>query len=573
MPTLDKLTFDDIGKAPKLKEISFDDIGTAPQLSFEPTGEGLFQKEYSETAQRLGLNPNPDDPRHFYDYRTLFRETGSLGVGPKKHFPSKFKLLGHPNLIVDGKDTRTGEIATQELREQNILARKTVLNEPIGQGLQADFIQTPEIADPQDITFPKQEPPIQERPQGLSVVSSTPILPDEFTPQQTQKPTIPSREFQGVANEFVRALGRGSLNIGSGLLNTFAKVGEASIFDVEKIDDLADKARQASQSPKFQPGTDGGVKGFVANAVGDALPFMAAVIAATLTTGPVGGFGVAFAVEGSNAYEDAIDSGAEESQAEIEGFVVGSINAALELLQVERVLKFAKIGKGSIKEIAKAAKAKAVKKIAQLAGKFGKEAIKTSITEGIQEALQETTSVLAPGITGRELPTGEEAVRRIGQAALGGAVAGPVLGGAGAITTAAISPKEAAGVAIPETQPVTAKPQAAKPPTTAITPAPTAKKPSAIPEKVAKPLPAKEVTAEKPEVEVSLETISKQIDTIFTEKETTPAEKIAKLDQVEEQISKLPDGKEKTAAKEAIEGVIVELERKLPMCSSPPCPN
>ncbi len=89
--------------------------------------EELFRQEYSKTAKRLGLNPNPDDPRHFYNYRALFKETGSLSEGSQKHFPSKFKLLGHPNLIVDGKDTRTGKPATQKLREQNVEARKSIL--------------------------------------------------------------------------------------------------------------------------------------------------------------------------------------------------------------------------------------------------------------------------------------------------------------------------------------------------------------------------------------------------------------------------------------------------------------
>ena len=87
--------------------------------SLTPQEEGSFKAEFAKVAEDLNLSDNPDDPLHFYDYRGLFKETGGLGVGPQKHFPSKFKLLGHPNLIVDGKDTRTGEKATPELVAQN----------------------------------------------------------------------------------------------------------------------------------------------------------------------------------------------------------------------------------------------------------------------------------------------------------------------------------------------------------------------------------------------------------------------------------------------------------------------
>ena len=79
-----------------------------------PRQERKFQEEYSRVSRTLGLSPNPDDPQHFYDYRGLFKETGHLGVGPQKHFPSKFKLAGHPNLIVGGIDTRTGQIVSDE---------------------------------------------------------------------------------------------------------------------------------------------------------------------------------------------------------------------------------------------------------------------------------------------------------------------------------------------------------------------------------------------------------------------------------------------------------------------------
>lgn len=278
-----------------------------------------------------------------------------------------------------------------------------------------------------------------ERDRRAGIVREGDELVSGDFPQPEPPPVTrpgPAREFQNEADEFIRALGRGSLNIGSGLLSGFADVAVDSLFDAEKIEALAITAREEAQKPKFQPGTGGGIGAFIANAVGDALPFMAATIGATLVGGPTAGFGVAYSVEGKNAYFDALDAGATQSQAEIEGMIVGSINAAIEGLQVGRVMKFAKAGKGSVKAVAGAAKKNAIKTLVKQGTNITKEGVKLAITEGLQEATQETVSILAPVMTGREIQE-EGKLRRIGQAAAGGAVAGVFLGGAGRISQAA----------------------------------------------------------------------------------------------------------------------------------------
>lgn len=68
--------------------------------------EPQFQKWYKGWAQKLGLDTNPDAPEHNYDYRAAFH----AGVQPdaEGHWPSTFKGEGHQNLVVEGKDTRTG---------------------------------------------------------------------------------------------------------------------------------------------------------------------------------------------------------------------------------------------------------------------------------------------------------------------------------------------------------------------------------------------------------------------------------------------------------------------------------
>jgi hypothetical protein len=68
-----------------------------------------FRAWYAFHAKKQGLSPDPDDPQHFYDYRAAHK----AGAKPDRsgHWPSEFKREGHPNLVIDGVDTRTGEPA------------------------------------------------------------------------------------------------------------------------------------------------------------------------------------------------------------------------------------------------------------------------------------------------------------------------------------------------------------------------------------------------------------------------------------------------------------------------------
>jgi hypothetical protein len=86
--------------------------GPAPKFSrynhkADGPDEHEFMAWYSERASRLGLDPNPDAKEHFYDYRAAFM----AGAEPDAsgHWPSEFKREGHPRMIVDGVNTKTGE--------------------------------------------------------------------------------------------------------------------------------------------------------------------------------------------------------------------------------------------------------------------------------------------------------------------------------------------------------------------------------------------------------------------------------------------------------------------------------
>lgn len=77
-------------------------------LAFSPLGplgdeEPKFRRWYEGWSIMTGLSSDPDDRRHFYDYRKAYlsgAEPDSFG-----HWPSEFKHPGHPNRFVDGVDT------------------------------------------------------------------------------------------------------------------------------------------------------------------------------------------------------------------------------------------------------------------------------------------------------------------------------------------------------------------------------------------------------------------------------------------------------------------------------------
>lgn len=59
--------------------------------------ETTFQQWYKQQAAKTGINPNPDDPLHYYDFRGAYK-AGKL-PGADGHWSSKYKLQGHPRLF------------------------------------------------------------------------------------------------------------------------------------------------------------------------------------------------------------------------------------------------------------------------------------------------------------------------------------------------------------------------------------------------------------------------------------------------------------------------------------------
>ena len=71
-----------------------------------PSSEANFRKWYAGHASRLRINPDPDAPQHYYDYRAAYR----AGAKPDAsgHWPSQFKRTGHPRMVIGGVNTKTG---------------------------------------------------------------------------------------------------------------------------------------------------------------------------------------------------------------------------------------------------------------------------------------------------------------------------------------------------------------------------------------------------------------------------------------------------------------------------------
>ena len=67
-----------------------------------PEEDVEFSHWYSNIAEKSNLSTDPDDPRHYYDYRAA-HEAGAT-LDERKHLPSEFKHDLHPNRFIIGKD-------------------------------------------------------------------------------------------------------------------------------------------------------------------------------------------------------------------------------------------------------------------------------------------------------------------------------------------------------------------------------------------------------------------------------------------------------------------------------------
>ena len=112
-------------KAPKVDTSPFSTVGhltglmtgERPQTTaLEPEEEGEFNKWFAERAKNLKLNPNPDDPRHYYDSRGAWKAGYRSTTG---HLPDIYKLPGHPSFSDESQYYRPGMRALK-IRKQDL---------------------------------------------------------------------------------------------------------------------------------------------------------------------------------------------------------------------------------------------------------------------------------------------------------------------------------------------------------------------------------------------------------------------------------------------------------------------
>lgn len=252
-------------------------------------------------------------------------------------------------------------------------------------------------------------------------------------------------------NEYSKGVFRGFLNVASGL------VGTTEWIIPGRQETLVEAKRRILRArERFNP-THEGAAAWSGRVLGETIPFMATAMAGGYVGGAtfgtlgksaalgqsLGAGGVAFAVEGDMAYESAKNQGAAEFQAQTERVLVGSINAYLETLQIKKLIGFHKAGKHSFQGFVRNIRNKAWNLIGGDISNFTGEILKLAVEEGLQEATQEGVSIGVPAALREEypkLPDGTPDYRsiltQIGEAGLGGAFAGVVLGGAGAFISA-----------------------------------------------------------------------------------------------------------------------------------------
>jgi hypothetical protein len=259
------------------------------------------------------------------------------------------------------------------------------------------------------------------------------FIPDEPSGFIPDKPELPTG---GGLAEFGKSFVKGTMDVGKGLLGTIQTMHPDPLARYIMKPKVAEAKRKIASAQERFPVTHRGAEAWVGRVLGGAIPYMGAALAGGAAVGPVGAAVVGFSVEGDNAYDDAIASGASENQAQTERLVVGSINAGIEAWQIGKIMKFAKSGKHSLKNFIRLVRKKSFKKAGKLAKNFGADVLRLSLEEGLEEFSQEGVSLGVPAAFRGERPTKPDGTtdwlavgERLGEAALGGAVAGPILGG------------------------------------------------------------------------------------------------------------------------------------------------
>jgi len=262
-------------------------------------------------------------------------------------------------------------------------------------------------------------------------------------------PTIEGGGISTFGREFGKGILRGFMNVGKGIIGTTEWIIPG------KQESLLEAKERIKSAIQRVPMTREGAAAWGGRILGEALPYTGSTLiggyaGAALKAGKAVSLAAAglvgFSTMGDNAYDEAKSRGATEGQAQAERVIVGTINAAIEMSQIDRLMKFHSAGRHSLQNFIRLARTKAWRKLAgkELKG-FGADALKVAIQEAAEEFAQEGVSIAVPWAIRGDVPRTESGQvdfmaigQRMGESGLGGGFAGLVLGGAGAIGGAGV---------------------------------------------------------------------------------------------------------------------------------------
>lgn len=220
-------------------------------------------------------------------------------------------------------------------------------------------------------------------------------------------------------------------------LNTVARgVWSTSVaMGIEENQPNVDEVERALSSANMTRNEAAGKIGYVTRAMSEAIPSFLY----NMTVGRVG----IFTVEYGNSYQDVINNGGTEIEANAVALPVATINTIIESMQIDRIMKFAGRGKGAKQALKKLVKDRAYKAFLKSGAKFTGQSVKIAINEGIEGALQQGVTIAVPGVITGVYPKNEdgsidwvEVGSQMGQSFVGEGLGGLFLGSMGGIHNA-----------------------------------------------------------------------------------------------------------------------------------------
>jgi len=295
------------------------------------------------------------------------------------------------------------------------------------------------------------------------------------------------RRYQGFWDELGRSGVSSSLGVASGLTGSTGRALEDTFFSdfarpftfsseggraidyvpvaADQLKEVSQRLFEESQKKQWSPSFDGGMRGYVAQALGATGPYMfASALASAATGSPLGAFAVGYGVESESIYRD-LPEDMPESQKRLVSSIGGAISGAIEAFQIGEIYKAAGYNKFAIEAMKKAAIEKSIAKLGAATGKLTMANVMLAMGEGTQEALQQMTSDMAliygseADKHGRKIVDVDRILKDAGKAFVGGATVGAILSGGatmfkiaadGTVTQPDAAPLTAQEVAIKE---------------------------------------------------------------------------------------------------------------------------